>query len=93
MKEWALHTAKNQFSALVNAALSGEPQLVTRRGEPAVVVLSSEEYERLRRSERDNAPTLIDLLLDMPQDGGEFERLYLPYRPFDPFHPETLRGI
>ena len=43
--EWPLQDAKNKFSALVNAALAGEPQQVTRRGQPAVVVLATEEYE------------------------------------------------
>lgn len=81
--EWPLQDAKNKFSALVNAALAGEPQRVTRRGEPAVVVLAAEEYERLRRLERVEAPTLGELLLDIPQDDQEFERLTVPPRPLD----------
>ena len=81
--EWALQDAKNKFSGVVNAALAGEPQLVTRRGQAAVVVLAVEEYERLRRLERADAPTLGDLLLEMPQDDGEFERLSLPTRQVD----------
>ena len=83
MNEWPLQDAKNKFSALVNAALAGEPQRVTRRGQPAVVVLASEEYERLRSMEKANAPTLVELLLQMPQDDQEFERLPLPFRPLD----------
>lgn len=42
-----LQDAKNRFSAVVDAALSGHPQEVTRRGKPVVVVLSVEEYRRL----------------------------------------------
>ena len=83
MAEWPLQDAKNKFSALVNAALAGEPQQVTRRGQPAVVVLAAEEYERLRRMEKSNAPTLGELLLEIPQDDQEFERLSLPSRPQD----------
>ena len=83
MTEWALQDAKNKFSALVNAALAGEPQRVTRRGQPAVVVLASEEYERLRRMEMSNAPTFGELLLEIPQDDQEFERLSLPDRPLN----------
>ena len=83
MAEWPLQDAKNKFSALVNAALAGEPQRVTRRGEPAVVVLASEEYERLCRLERVDAPTLGELLLEIPQDDGEFDRLALPERQVD----------
>ena len=93
MTEWNLHTAKTHFSALVNAALAGEPQRVTRWGKPAVVVLSAGEYERLCRLEKANAPTFSELLLQIPQDGQEFERLSLTPRPFDPCHPEAPRGI
>ena len=80
MTEWPLQDAKNRFSALVSAALAGEPQHVTRRGEPAVVVLAVEEYERLCRMERADAPTFAELLLEIPQDDEEFERLSVPAR-------------
>ena len=80
MTEWPLQDAKNRFSALVNAALAGEPQHVTRRGDPAVVVLAVDEYERLRRMERADAPTFAELLLEIPQDDEEFERLSIPAR-------------
>ena len=83
MTEWALQDAKNKFSALVNAALAGEPQRVTRRGQPAVVVLAEDEYERLCRMEKSNASTLGELLLEIPQDDQEFERLSLPDRPLN----------
>ena len=83
MTEWPLQDAKNKFSALVNAALAGEPQRVTRRGEPAVVVLATEEYDRLCRLEKADAPTLGELLLEIPQDDGEFDRLALPEQPVD----------
>ena len=69
MAEWPLQDAKNKFSELVNAAMAGEPQQVTRRGQPAVVVLAAEEYDRLRRLERTQAPSLGELLLEIPQDG------------------------
>ena len=44
---WTVQDAKNKFSAVVEAALAGTPQEVTRRGKPAVVVLSAKEYHRL----------------------------------------------
>ena len=56
LNEWPLQDAKNKFSDVVSAALAGEPQLVTRRGRPAVVVLPADEYERLRRLDRADAP-------------------------------------
>ena len=81
MTEWPLQEAKNRFSAVVEAALAGDPQRVTRRGKPAVVVLAVKEYERLRQRARANAPTFAELLLAIPRDGGEFERVRLPSRP------------
>ena len=63
---WSLQDAKNRFSAVVDAALSGQPQLVTRRGKPVAVVLSAETYERLHRLEQAQAPSFVDLLLEVP---------------------------
>ena len=83
MTEWHLQDAKNRFSAVVEAALGGEPQRVTRRGRPAVVVLAVEEYERLRLVEKAKAPSLAALMLAMPQDDEEFERLPIVLRPLD----------
>ena len=83
MTNWSLQDAKNRFSAVVNAALAGEPQRVTRRGEPVVVILSTDEYERMRRLEKANAPTFTELLLQIPQDDGEFERIPVSPRPVD----------
>ena len=83
MKEWPLQDAKNRFSAVVNAAIAGDPQSVTRRGKPAVVVLAVDEYERLCHLEKASAPTFAELLLAIPQDDGEFERLPLSPRPVD----------
>ena len=83
MGEWPLQDAKNKFSELVNAALAGEPQRVTRRGQPVVVVLSSEEYERLCRLEESQVPTFVELLLQIPQDDQEFERFDIVPRSLD----------
>ena len=83
MNEWPLHDAKNRFSAVVAAAVAGEPQRVTRRGKPAVVVVSVEEYERLRRTETAAAPSLAEVLLAIPRDDGEFERRPLNLRQVD----------
>ena len=83
MTEWQLQDAKNRFSAVVEAAVAGDPQRVTKRGKPAVVVLAVGEYERLRRLEQATAPSLADLLLAIPQDDEEFERLRLAPRPVE----------
>ena len=75
MATWQLQDAKNRFSAVVDAALAGEPQRVTRRGKPAVVVLAEEEYERLRNGEAGEAPNFIEHLLAIPKatDDDAFE--------------------
>ena len=82
MVNWSLQDAKNRFSAVVNAALAGEPQTVTRRGVPAVVVLAVDDYERLCQAEKAGAPTFIEHLLDIPKDGPEdlFDRIPLKLR-------------
>lgn len=77
---WSLQDAKNRFSAVVDAALAGEPQWVSRRGKPVSVILSVEEYQRLCRLEQANAPTFSGLLLELPQDDHPFERVALQQR-------------
>ena len=42
---WQLQTAKAQFSRVVKCAIDGEPQLVTKAGEPAVYIVSAELFE------------------------------------------------
>lgn len=44
---WTLQDAKARFSAVVDAALAGEPQAVTRRGRPAVVVVGAQDWAQL----------------------------------------------
>ena len=79
MKDWRSQEGRSRFSALVDAALEEGPQRVTRHGAPTVVVLAVEDYERLRTLERRDGLSLPELLLDIPQDDGEFERI-----PFSP---------
>ena len=71
---WSVQDAKNRFSEVVEAA-QREPQTVTKHGKPAVVVVAADEYERLRKLQHLKAPSFADLLLAMPTDGEEFERL------------------
>ncbi len=82
---WTLQDAKNRFSAVVDAASRGQPQKVTRRGKWVSVELSAEDDERLQHLERLKAPSLGELLLQMPQDGEPFGRLPLKPREFPCF--------
>ena len=75
--DWRLQDAKAQFSALVDNALRGVPQHVTRRGKRAVVVLSESDFEALQRSaaSRADAPTsFISHLLAIPKLPPQKER-------------------
>lgn len=77
---WRLQDAKNQFSKVVDAALHGEPQRVTRRGRDAVVVVAASDYERMLRQERADSPGFVAHLMAMPRDDGEFARANLDLR-------------
>ena len=80
MSVWAFQDAKNRFSAVVNAAIEGTPQKVTRRGKPAVVVIASEAYERLLHLAKVGTArpsSFSEALLAMPRDDGEFERVQI----------------
>lgn len=67
---WRLQDAKAKFSQLVESALQGEPQHVTRRGQEAVVVLSEASYRALREGARTGAPGFVAHLLAIPKDDG-----------------------
>ncbi|MDH4317139.1 MAG: type II toxin-antitoxin system Phd/YefM family antitoxin [Desulfobulbaceae bacterium] len=46
---WQLQDAKNKFSKLVDNAQHKGPQIVTKHGKDAVVVLSIDEYQKLTK--------------------------------------------
>ena len=48
---WQLQDAKNKLSEVIEQALKQGPQLITRRGEKAVIVLSYKEYTRMKQSQ------------------------------------------
>lgn len=67
---WRLQDAKAQFSALVDNAMRGIPQHVTRSGKRAVVVLSELDFEALQRSaagKTHSQPNFIEHLLAIPK--------------------------
>ncbi|MGD1950248.1 MAG: type II toxin-antitoxin system prevent-host-death family antitoxin [Leptolyngbyaceae cyanobacterium] len=47
LKTWKLEDAKSRFSEVVRLAKQIEPQRITVRGEDAVVVISSQLFEKL----------------------------------------------
>ena len=71
MHTWQLQEAKSRFSELVELTLKEGPQLVTRRGEDAVVILAANDYRRLS----DQKSRLKDCLLNAPRgEALELER-------------------
>jgi len=48
-RRWQLQEAKNKFSRLVELARQDGPQIVTKHGQEAAVLLSIDEYRRLVR--------------------------------------------
>lgn len=46
-RTWQLQEAKNKLSEVVEEALSHGPQVITRRGVEAVIVLSYDDYRKL----------------------------------------------
>jgi prevent-host-death family protein len=81
--EWRLQDAKTQFSQVVEAALRGEPQHITRRGRQVVVVLSEQAFESLRQDARAAAPGFVAHLLAMPKDDKPVERIPVALRDVD----------
>ena len=62
----SLQDAKNRFSAVVDAALAGRPQEVSRRGKPVVMVIAVEDYKRLVRDAKAHRESFADHLMAFP---------------------------
>lgn len=60
MRIWPVQDAKARFSEMLQASLKDGPQIVTKRGVEAAVLVPVEEWRRLREAAR---PSLKDLLL------------------------------
>ena len=75
MTIWPVQDAKARFSELLDTCLREGPQMVTKRGAEAAVMVPVEEWRRLQQSSR---PTLKELLLSdeargdipLPKRGG-----------------------
>jgi len=60
MQTWPVQDAKARFSEFLEACISDGPQLVTRRGAEAAVLVPVDEWRRLQAAAR---PSLKQLLL------------------------------
>ncbi len=60
MNSWSVQDAKARFSELLESCLKDGPQVVTKRGTEAAVLVPVSHWRRLEQSAR---PTLKELLL------------------------------
>ncbi len=74
MAKWQLQDAKARFSELIDKTVKNGPQIVTKRGVDTAVVVSIDEWQRVRRG---SVPNLKDILLGpgprdvlVPKRGG-----------------------
>ncbi len=68
--EWQVQEAKARFSELLERTLKDGAQTVTRHGKPIAVVVSVEEYRRLRK----RGKSLKALLAAAPLQGVKIVR-------------------
>lgn len=73
MGSWQLQEAKSRFSEFLNAALKEGPQIVTRRGIEAAILVPIEEWRRMQSTSR---PSIKELLLSGPR----FDNIVAPHR-------------
>ncbi len=73
MHAWPVQDAKARFSEFLDACLAEGPQMVTRRGTEAAVLVPVDEWRRLQAAAR---PSLKQLLLS---DGARMD-LLMPAR-------------
>lgn len=79
MKTWSVRDATARFSEMLATCLREGPQVVTRRGAEAAVLVPAPDWRRLTEAAR---PTLKELLssarsrgeLDVPPRGGKRRR-------------------
>lgn len=67
---WQLQDAKNKFSQVVREAQQHGPQIITVHGKEAAVVISAEEYIRLKQARRG---TLLEFMQNSPWAETELE--------------------
>ena len=70
MTRWQLQEAKNRLSEVVRKASDEGPQVITLRGDDAVVVVAADEYARLTRKPKGN---LVDFLKKSPLGAVELD--------------------
>lgn len=76
MRNWLVKDARAHFSDVIDAAMKGEPQRVTRRGKGAVVVVNEEEWARLTaRAQGGQAKNFGEYLATFPLSPEEWNEI------------------
>ena len=76
MTKWQVKDAKSRLSELIEAAEREGPQVITRYGKDAAVVVSAEAYRKLDAAQPDfkayllSGPKLADFEIHRPRDLG-----------------------
>ena len=68
MKSWAVQDAKARFSEFLEACLQDGPQMVTKRGREAAVLVPVSQWRRVHAAAR---PSLKELLLNQAARSDE----------------------
>lgn len=69
MKTISTFEAKNKLSEVIASAEQGEPQLITKNGREAAVIISYGEFQRLTAKKE----SLSDFLLNSPLRGAKLD--------------------
>ncbi|MEW6117267.1 MAG: type II toxin-antitoxin system Phd/YefM family antitoxin [Nitrospirota bacterium] len=69
MRTWQLQEAKARLSEVIRQASKEGPQTITMRGEPAAVIISKDEYERLKRPRE----RFVDFMRKSPLYGADID--------------------
>jgi antitoxin Phd len=69
MAVWQLQEAKARLSEVVKKAVKEGPQRITVHGEPAAVVISSDDYERLKQPK----DSFVEFMRSSPLHGLELD--------------------
>lgn len=64
---WTMQDAENRFGEIVDRAMKDGPQLVTRRGRDAVVVVSATEFRKMTQP----TESLLEFMQLSPLYGAE----------------------
>ena len=85
-KRWQFEQARDSFSALVSAAMAGEPQEITRGGKSLVVVVSARDYKVFAKSRQ----SLDEMFQNSPLSAA-FGKGHIPeLRHAEPFRDISL---